>query len=152
MLTQQRLKELLEYSPYTGLWYKRSTGVRTGSITGSGYYRIIIEGKRYKSSRLAFLYMIGDWPKEHVDHINLDKTDDRWFNLREATRSQNMGNTRKMRTNTSGFKGVTWCSAKRKWQSQLRNKFIGRFSTPQEAHSAYMHAASEKFGEFMRAY
>jgi hypothetical protein len=51
--------------------------------------------------------MTGEWPKTQIDHINLDKADNRWCNLREATQSQNFANTRILASNGSGFKGRT---------------------------------------------
>jgi len=59
--------------------------------------------------------MTRKWPAYAVDHRNLDKGDNRWDNLREATRSQNMANTSLPSTNTSGFKGVIWSKRYKYW-------------------------------------
>lgn len=114
-----------------------------------------IDGTRYLAHRLAFLYMTGAWPDCDVDHINLDRADNRWGNLRQATRSQNMANGKLRSSNTSGFKGVTWVSRLSKWRAEIvkdgRKKAIGHFATPECAHAAYMAEAGRVFGEYARS-
>jgi hypothetical protein len=91
---------------------------------------------------------------EDVDHKNIIGVDNRKCNLRKATRTQNNGNSRMPITNTSGFKGVSWDAPRQKWKAQIsinnKNKYLGRFNTPEEAHEAYSKAAKEYFGEFVR--
>lgn len=98
MITQDFLKDLLSYDPDTGKWIwkkrphirsKQRPGDSAGSLTMKGYRHICIRGKRYYSSRLAFLYMTGEFPKDLVDHIDGDPRNDAWSNLREATYQQN---------------------------------------------------------------
>ena len=109
MLTQLKLRELFNYDPVTGIFVNRRLAHRaTGSITLEGYRTIHVDGERFRAARLAVLYMTGEWPKEHVDHINGFRLDDRWENLREATRSENMRNTKLRSNNTSGTRGVSW--------------------------------------------
>ena len=129
MLTQARLKELLDYDPSTGLftWKVGRSGVRKGSSAGSlnnhGYMRISIDGKRYQSHIVAFLYMTGSFPHEEVDHMNNIRDDNRWENLREASKYQNAKNTKIRKDNTSGFKGVYWHKRHKKWTVQInKNK------------------------------
>jgi len=100
MLTQARLKELLHYDPKTGefTWLvDRTNGRKAGDAAGSlreGYRTIGVDGTQYYSHRLAVLYMTGAWPDAglHVDHINREKHDNRWENLRVVSRSKNMRN------------------------------------------------------------
>tara|TARA_R110002126_G_C10195847_1_gene476394 strand:- start:25 stop:531 length:507 start_codon:yes stop_codon:yes gene_type:complete len=116
-VSQDRLKELLNYDPITGIFtrIKRSSnndviGKSVGSSDCSkGYLRISIDGVRYKAHRLAYLYMTGDWPLEVVDHINGVKHDNRWCNLRPATLSQN-GSNRSVVRNKLGLRGVSQVS------------------------------------------
>lgn len=110
-LTQSELKLLLNYCPITGTftWMKRSNShVDAGSVAGTlrpdGYINIGVKGKRYQAHRLAFLYMLGEFPSYDVDHINKVKNDNAWINLRPATRSENMQNTSKKSNNTSALK------------------------------------------------
>lgn len=91
MITQQRLKELFEYTPDTGLFIRKIrvgnqiAGNIAGSLKKDGYVYIKIDSKPYKAHRLAFLYMEGYMPEE-VDHINRDCSDNRWCNLRASNR------------------------------------------------------------------
>lgn len=91
---------------------------------------------------------------EYVDHINGDGLDNRRCNLRPATAATNARNVGLRSHNTSGYKGVTWHKAGRKWMAQLRvdgrQVYLGLFTDPAEAASAYDAAALEHFGEFAR--
>ena len=98
--------------------------------------------------------MTGKFPIDQVDHINLDKLDNRWVNLREATNSQNQANIHAHITNTSGFKGVSWHRGVQKWRAQIERDghscYLGYFDTPEAAAAAYANAAQKHFGEFAR--
>lgn len=115
MLTQERLKEILKYSPETGEFVylvprKGGSGINTGDIAGDlcmyGYRRIGIDGKRYRACRLAWLYMTGEWPEKHVDHVNGIRSDDRWGNLRHASIRENAFNRGVSERCSIGIKGV----------------------------------------------
>ena len=131
MLTQERLKELLEYNPDTGFFHwltnrgKAKKGDVAGRLTGNGYTQIGIDGRVYLSARLAFLYMTGAMPEEFVDHINHIKADNRWDNLRPVTHVQNSRNVTLHNTSTSGVCGVTWKNKAKKWIAQ--GKFGGKY-------------------------
>jgi hypothetical protein len=161
-ITAERLRELLHYDPATGLltWLVNpSPRVRIGDVAGrvrSDGYRIVrADGQRYLAHRLAWLHVHGEWPPHHIDHINGDPSDNRFANLRPATGSQNQANARKPRTNTSGYMGVRWHTAARKWEARIRlsgrQSSLGCFDCPAEAHAAYMAAAKKYYGEFARA-
>lgn len=89
-----------------------------------------------------------------VDHINCNGLDNRRSNLRLATSAQNAKNRGMHPGNTSGYKGVCWHPSANRWQAQIkvdgRNKYLGLFPTPVEAHAAYCAAAKELHGEFAR--
>ncbi len=89
--------------------------------------------------------------QEEVDHRNRNGLDNRKVNLRIANRSQNAANSRVVH-GKSGFRGVTWQKASRKWQAQIsvgkKTKYLGVFNTPEEAHEQWRAAAKEAFGEF----
>ncbi len=90
-----------------------------------------------------------------ADHISGDGLDNRRANLRVATKSQNIRNQGKQSTNTSGFKGVSFSRATGKWQASIgvdaKQRYLGVYNTPEEAHAAYARASAELHGEFGRA-
>ncbi len=103
-LTQDRLKELLHYCPETGVftWIKTNgsrgkKGNIAGSINPIGYLDIGVDSKVYKAHRLAFLYVEGYFPEYGLDHINRNKSDNRWSNLRQVSQTCNMRNVKKER-------------------------------------------------------
>jgi hypothetical protein len=158
LLTQERLKELLSYDPETGLftWLVTRGGAQAGKVVthkeGSGYIQFTIDGKNYRACRLAFLYMTGEWPKAHVDHIDRDVANDRWLNLRDATRSQNKANSGVYSNNFLGVKGVNKPSIGKKYRARIqvdsKPKHLGYFDTPELARAAYLDAAKQYYGEF----
>jgi hypothetical protein len=161
-LTLARLRELLIYEPEIGLfrWLQRKGGMISGDVAGGstpyGYVTIGIDGRRYMAHRLAVLYMTDAWPIADVDHVNGERADNRWANLRQATRRQNLGNMKLRPVSTTGFKGVIYEARRCKFRADIRcgggkSRYLGRFDTALEAHEAYMAAAREIFGEFARA-
>lgn len=159
-LTQDRLREVLHYDPEIGVftWTMPRRGVVVGRDCGRlskqhGYRDIGIDYVLYRAHRLAFLYMTGCWPVGDVDHINGNKADNRWSNLREATRSQNCSNVKIVkRRNTSGLLGVTWDKTRNLWRAQIRKDGrkvnLGRFKEREDAALAHDRAAIAAFGEF----
>jgi hypothetical protein len=161
-LTQEELRRLLDYNPETGdLTWKIRVGSRgaAGALTGrqtylGGYYMVRVNKHLYLAHRLIWRWMTGEWPTEDIDHINGKRGDNRWSNLREATRSQNLRNMAK-RPNIAGLKGVTYRKDRDKYFARLRispykTKYLGLFNTPEEAHEAYKKAAIEASGQFAR--
>src|SRR5262249_32141337 len=111
MITQERLKEVLFYSPKTGTFIWRVTlnpRGKAGSVAGckdGAYWAIRIDRTLYDAHRLAWLYMTGEWP-EGIDHRDKDGINNRWKNLREADQSQNGANSRLRVNSATGYKGV----------------------------------------------
>lgn len=119
MLTQTRLKEVLDYDPKSGLFSRVGTGKsKVGSLV-NGYIRIMVDGKRYMAHRLAFLFMAGSFPAEETDHINGICDDNRWSNLREVTHMENLRNQKRPKDNTSSVVGVCWNKAAGKWTAKI---------------------------------
>lgn len=161
VLTQADLVDLLHYDPETGHFTrKKSTAIgmkagdRAHSIDSHGYVRFGVKGRNYRAHRLAWLYMTGEWPKEQIDHINCVRSDNRWANLRAATRTENLRNQKTRSGNKSGFKGVSFNAMANKWVACIRVKrktiFLGYFESAQAAHEAYQADAVKRFGEFAR--
>jgi hypothetical protein len=144
MLNQKRLKELLSYDPETGLFTwkvsfssRARAGCSAGTINGSGYMRIMLDKKSYRSHGLAWLYVHGVWP-DVIDHIDGVRHHNFISNLRDTTQSGNIQNFIKPTArNTSGFLGVSFHKGAGKYAAQIRDgdtrHFIGLFITAEEA-------------------
>ena len=150
-LTQERLKGILNYNPETGEFsrFKKQGMTRCKTLGAGGYLLISIHGTKYRGHRLAWLYVHGEFPANNLDHIDGCRTNNAISNLRLATPSQNKQNRREPgRNNTSGFLGVHWASHISAWRAQIKvNKksiMLGAFSTPEDAHSAYLKAKRER--------
>jgi hypothetical protein len=155
------IRQLLRYEPETGrliwlldAWHYNQTfraGDEAGFSRRDGYRRINLYGVQFGAHRLAFFLMTGRWPSE-IDHVNRCPSDNRWVNLREATRSQQCAN--RVHQNATGFKGVFRQSSGRFWTAVKKDgvrHYIGTFDTAEQAHAAYVTAARETFGEFSNA-
>jgi len=164
-ITIERLRELMHYDPQTGLFrwlVTRARGALAGSIAGwtdeHGYVVIKVDRKRYFASRLAWFYMTGAWPEKEIDHRNCVHNDNRWENLREASRSQNAFNIRLRSDNKFRIKGV-WKrvlpTGTVKFISQItvRNHsiWLGSHDCPLAASIAYQLASARYAGDFARA-
>lgn len=92
---------------------------------------------------------------EQIDHIDGNGLNCRRDNLRLATHAQNQQNKKRRRDNRSGYKGVRYIARRNKWEARIRANgkaiFLGVFDTPETAHEAYVKAARELYGEFMRS-
>lgn len=160
--TVEVIRQMLIYEPETGIFRWRVAPnfmIPAGSIAGStscrdGYVYIAIKGCHVGAHRLAYAYMTGQWPDHQVDHRDTNRRNNRWKNLRAATRQQNNANTRMLKNNTSGIKGVSWHKASGKWRATvtLNNKQIclGMYHSIKEAAEARRRKADELFGEFAR--
>lgn len=161
MLTQERLKEILYYDSDMGIFtwlVSNSPRVNIGDVAGflsdDGYSKIGIFGKQYRSHRLMWLYVYGSFPPTSLDHIDGDKLNNRVSNLRLCGHAENSRNVGIFKSNTSGFKGVSFNKQTNKWvaQATLNNMlhYLGLFYTPEEASEAYQKFAREHHGEFYR--
>jgi hypothetical protein len=153
VLTAERLRELLNYDPLTGVFSWRVNGrgrSGVGTVAGGSnhkYKRIAIDKKEYFVHRLAWLYVHGCWPTEDIDHINGDPSDNRIANLREATPSQNVMCARRAPRGRTGYRGV-FLHHTGKFFSRIGGRHLGVFETTEQAASAYRRAAKEHYGEF----
>ena len=151
MITQAYLKKKVIYHPVDGTFTRV---LKDGSIgkTFKASKRIIIDSKEYIPYRLAWLYMTGEWPTNFIDHINRNRTDNRWSNLREATYAENNRNKSIGINNTSGYKGVSWHKRRGKYRAEIRvngkSKHLGYFDNKEDAYASYIQAAKLYHGEF----
>lgn len=168
------LRQLLRYEPETGklfwkerpasmfptdlsavLWNGRWAGKEALTASnGYGYPRGEILGRSYLAHRVIWCMQTGSWPVEHIDHINRDRSCNRWDNLREANRSENSRNRASKENSTSRYLGVSWAADRKKWVARISQKdsyrSLGTFDCEIEAALAYDHAARISHGEFAR--
>ena len=147
MITQDELKEVLHYDPETGIFRWRmpkSSRVKpwdvAGTKNGNGYICFKINGASLRGHRLAWLYMTGKWPENDVDHMDGNRSNNAWQNLRSATNKQNLENQGLRKNNTSRFRGVSWCKRHKKWVARVYHNYkqiyVGFFESAGEAGKA----------------
>lgn len=165
-LTVERVRELLDYNPETGVfvWKPRQesafktkraysvfeaafSGKEAGSADRGGYILIRVDGVLYKAHRLAWLYVTGSWPKFEIDHIDGSTSNNAWGNLRDVEATVNCQNKRRPQSNSStkllgAFKCIRY--GRVKFLSRIsvdgKNKHLGTFDDPVLAHEAYVAA------------
>lgn len=158
-ITYEEAKRLLSYNPDTGdlIWkVDRNTEILAGQHAGcadsKGYIILKLCQKNYSAHRIIWLLMYGNFPVNHIDHINGNPSDNRRCNLREATPSQNGGNRKISKNNKSGYKGVYWHKRAKKWSTHIRYQgntiHIGNFDTKEEAAKEHNKTALKYFGEY----
>jgi len=125
MITQKLVKEFFDYNPTTGalfrkerdlkwfpskatwkMWNKRFANQELDRKNDKGYKRVFIEGVDYPLHRIIWLWMTGVFPENQIDHINQNKTDNKWENLREVKNSENCKNQKLRSTNKTGIIGT----------------------------------------------
>jgi hypothetical protein len=146
---------VIGYSPSTGKFFclkGKRRGQETGLVEDSGYVRVSYRGKYVPGHQLAWRIMTGKWPEQEIDHINRVKHDNRFENLRLATRGENSRNKGKHSNNTSGFKGVHWHKQRGAWVARIMVErdaiHLGCFANREDAFAAYAAAAKELHGDF----
>ena len=158
ILTQELLKERLIYTPSTGIFTWRTkesnfsriiVGSPAGHIHKTGYLVIRLYFKAYRAHRLAFLYMLGHFPLNQVDHVNRNKLDNSWINLRPASYVLNNKNKTLQKNNKSKYTGVSWRKDRKFWIATITvNKkliYLGSSYNFDEA-VAMRQAANIKYG------
>lgn len=155
----QTIRDCLTYHPETGrfVWRIKVGSIAVGDEAGAGcatYRKIKVGGVVYLAHRLAWTYMTGNAPPDIIDHINGDRLDNRWVNLRAATNSQNLMNSRTYRGHAIGLKGVYQSRGRKNFGARIsiegKSRYLGSFDTAESAHEAYKHAAQQFFGEYAR--
>ncbi len=161
--TREEVCELLDYDPVSGKFSwkieTKSYGgkIQPGDTAGSvkdGYIIIALFGRPYRAHHLAWLVMTGDWPSVgiDIDHIDRDRSNNAWANLRLATRTENNMNAGLRSDNKSGHKGVSWSARDEKWVARItvsgRIHYLGDYSDISRAIAARQDAERRFFGEY----
>lgn len=169
MLTKECVDNLFTLDIETGFLYwkprnikrfdTKYAGKRAGSLFTCGldkklYRRVRVNNKDVSEHRVIWVILYGVEPK-YIDHINGDGTDNRPANLRECeSLSENLYNIGMRSYNTTGLKGVSKRKDSNKYYSFIRikgkNKYLGVFDTPEEAHETYVAAAKQLHGKFYK--
>jgi len=103
-------------------------------------------------SNITILRVTGNFPENQVDHINHIRDDNRWSNLRPATKLENQANAKISKRNTTGYKGVSYDKRRNKYRAEIchnHNRIkLGSYTTAPEAHNAYISMAKKLNKEF----
>jgi hypothetical protein len=153
ILSQDRLKQVLDYDLNTGFFKRKNLyGPKVdiaGHISTSGHRQIMVDKKLYMAHRLAWLWQYGEFPSLLVDHKNKNPDDNRICNLRLATNSENQQNTRVRVDNKTGAKGISFSKDKNCWRSRISIKghtfHLGYFENIDEAIHARKIAENQFF-------
>ena len=155
--SQELLRERLAYNPETGIltWAYSRPGITKGKVVGHPNRRhgrgvqVMLDRKSYRAHRLIWKWMTGDDPDREIDHINQDPFDNRWENLRLATRKQNTLNRKGWGKYKKGVRkstcGVTFDAS---IAVDGKSIYLGCYKTEDEAHQAYCEAAERIHGLF----
>lgn len=166
-ITPELLRQLLRYEPLSGdlFWLERKRHlfssdslckrwntihkdkIATSYVNKDGYKQICIFGVVHKAHRVVWAHQIGDWPKRSIDHINGIRSDNRIQNLRDVSTLENCRNSRKRKSNKSGFTGVSWNKRQRKWHAVIsidcKTTHIGFFKEKSDAVEARLKAQAK---------
>lgn len=151
------LMEIFDYDPLTGKlsWkdpnrYVKEVGSKARK--NNAYKQVIVDGKLYLAHRLIWLMVTGDEPQGFIDHVNRVRSDNRFVNLRQCTRSENCMNTSRRSCNKSGFVGVFWLSRYKKWKAYItangKQNYLGVFSNLEDAIEARRLGELKFHGDF----
>ena len=153
------------YLNYQVSWWGRVENTKTGRILkntfGShGYLHVCLSKNGKQKTHCIHVMVAQAWvsnpeDKRCVDHIDGDKTNNNWENLRYATHRENGGNRKKQTGSSSSiYKGVSWNKQSNKWCGQIKKNGVqhrlGLFESEREAAEAYNTAAVLYFENFAR--
>ncbi len=156
-----KIEELFVYNPETGelSWKPRRDKLgrlitrcrgRAGYVGRDGYIQLEIDNKPHKAHRIIWRLMTGEDAPEEIDHVNMIKTDNRWVNLRAASRSQNAANRGVRRDSKVGLKGVRRTKNGKAFTAQFAQRSLGVFDCPAAASMAFQIAQNSAFGDYGR--
>lgn len=151
------IRKIFKYNPEEGILYpnyKRQGGYLSKTLSPK-YYAGVGRGLLgYYTHVIIWIYVTGTFPSRFIDHIDGNKNNNKWKNLRLATKSQNGMNVKLRNSNTSGCKGIHRCNNGR-WRARINANSIvynlGYFATYEEAVAARREAEIKYHGEFARA-
>lgn len=150
-LTAERVRELFNYEPDTGV-FTRAKSVRghlSGEVVGTekdnGYLHFCIDYKKHGAHRIAWLHFYGEMPDKDIDHIDGNRRNNAIKNLRCVDRSTNLENRKRANTNnkSTGLLGA-YKTKNNLFTSRIqvlgKDFYLGCFKSPEEANMAYLDA------------
>lgn len=155
-ISHERLKQCIRYNHDDGTFI-RLNGQRAGKQVGynkDGYICICIDDKEYMAHRLAWFYMMEEWPENDIDHWDLNRSNNTWSNLRHCTRAQNMLNTNAHKDSGTGVKNVSWRKDISKYSVRIsidgKYKCLGTFDELELATLVAEEARIKYHGQYAR--
>jgi hypothetical protein len=107
-----------------------------------------------KHHYLLHRYIMNNPINQVVDHKDGNTLNNRKYNLRICSRSDNCKNNKLSKRNSSGAKGVYWEKRLEKWMAAIvsnrKFKNLGYYDDFEEAVKARKNAEEQYFGEFIR--
>ena len=130
-----------ERETFARIWNSKLAGKPAfTSINADGYNQGQIFRTLHRAHRVIYCLVEGEWPKGHIDHINGDRSDNRWENLRLVSRIENQRNSKRYKSNTSGVMGVCWYKREKRWVARIgtgkKPKVLGYFTEFEDAVAA----------------
>lgn len=155
-----------------GIWYEEATGLPFSSIkflgyryghiydsplkrleckNSAGYYMVWVNGKMKLWHRIVYQHFNGEIPEDFdIDHKNNEPSDNRIDNLQLLSHKQNVRCSKKHADNTSGYAGIHWHKAAKKWHAKIsingKVKYLGLFDDKEVAYQAYLAAKIQYHG------
>lgn len=146
------IRDKFRYCPSTGNIYLNKTGKEVGCTHSLGYIPIhVTKGIYLKAHRIAWALQTGAWPSQEVDHIDGNRANNKWSNLRLVSARQQTHNRKAQRSGR--LVGAYWNKPNQKWHARInidsgrKQIHIGSYITEKKAHEAYAAALKEWTGE-----
>ena len=145
--TTAELWKAFDYKPLTGELVRKQANTNGKNGAGhkdrQGYVFTSLNYQRFPVHRAIYAWVKGTAPAL-IDHVNEDKADNRWVNLRASNKSLNAFNQRKT-------KGYSFDKKKNKWRAQItidrKMKWLGYHETEEAAHQAYLNAKHQHLAD-----
>ena len=154
------LSKYLKYNPETGVgtWIVSPCNrIKSLTIAGCynrmGYLDIKYKNKLYRGHRL-FWYLQTKKDPSHftIDHIDQNKANNKFCNLRLATHTQQCQNVFIYKNNTTGVRGIRWREFRQRYEARIvfdgKRIQLGSFRTFDQAVAARQSKELELYGEF----
>jgi hypothetical protein len=148
-VTAERLRELFNYDPKTGILTRRFTrgsriaGSVVGNVAKDGRVQLSVDNNHCRAHRIIWLMVTGSLPLHDVDHVDGNPSNNRWDNLRDVPHKINLQN-RQGATKANPLKLLGVQPNHNRFMANIKidgkRVYLGTYKTPQEAHAVYLEA------------